>query len=314
MTDKVIDVLQAALEIFCSGMETLYNLLTIDPVTYQDGNLWGKAMQIFNGLAGVGLTIILICGYLGIFGSLDSIYDMGRQGTLFSIFTMVTIAGGLLSATPYILQLIITFCQKIMQKATGGRFAFADAWEIPNAVLNATQGLSTLMTVILWLICFVGALVVIISTFTIFVMAYGRIYKMYLYIAIAPLCMSCISSRQTQRVAVSFLKRFLITAGEGIIIVIALMLFSAFTSVGGTDNLLGGDTVIAEAQSEPEIDISVSANPITGTINTSTDVNNRNDSSTAVVFKYVVTQSFLFILLMSIIKGSEHEMEKIFGY
>ncbi|MCM1083341.1 MAG: hypothetical protein NC428_07675 [Clostridium sp.] len=315
MTDKILDVLQAALEIFCSGMETLYGLLTIDPVTYQGGVLWDRAMQVYAGLVGVGFTIILVCGYLGIIGSLESLYDMGRQGTMFAIFTMVTISGGLLSATPYILRLIIKFCQDIIAKAMGGRFAFADAWQIPNAVLNATQGLSTLMTVILWLICFIGALVIVVSTFTIFLMAYGRIFKMYLYIAIAPLCMSCISSRQTQRVAVSFLKRFIIIAGEGLIIVVALMIFSAFSSVVDTDNLITSDPMVNEGQPSVEIEVGGNiASVITGSIGSMTVMFDDGESNTAVVFKYVAMQSFLFVLLMSIIKGSEREIEKIFGY
>lgn len=307
MTNWILDVLQAALEIFCSGMEKLYGLLTIDPVTYQGGILWDKAMQIYHGLIGVGFTIILVCGYLGIIGSLESLYDMGRQGTLFTIFAMVTISGGILSATPYILRLIITFCQDIIAKATGGRFAFADAWQIPNAIINATQGLNTLMTVILWLICFIGALVVTTSTFTIFLMAYGRIFKMYLYIAIAPLCVACIASRQTQRVAVSFLKRFLIMAGEGLIIVVALMIFSTFTSVVDTGNLIASDTVVNEEQSTPEQSVIDAAGTVHETVKS-------DESNTAVVFRYVAMQAFLFVLLMSIIKGSEREIEKIFGY
>lgn len=314
MTNWILDVLQAALEIFCSGMETLYGLLTIDPVTYQGGVLWDRSMEIYMGLVGVGFTIILICGYLGIIGNLESLYDMGRQSTVFTIFTMVTIAGGLLSATPYILRLIITFCQDIIAKATGGKFAFADAWQIPNAVLNATQGLDTLMTVILWLICFIGALVVTVSTFTIFLMAYGRIFKLYLYIAIAPLCMACISSRQTQRVAISFLKRFLIIAGEGLIIVVALMIFSAFSSVVDTDNLIAADTTVNEEPPAIEIEAGGVTSVITGSANITVNVDNKGDSSTKIVFLYVAKQSFLFILLMSIIKGSEREIEKIFGY
>lgn len=307
MTNWILDVLQAALEIFCSGMETLYGLLTIDPVSYQGGVLWDRSMQIYMGLVGVGFTIILICGYLGIIGNLESLYDMGRQSTVFTIFTMVTIAGGLLSATPYILRLIITFCQDVIAKATGGKFAFADAWQIPNAVLNATQGLDTLMTVILWLICFIGALVVTVSTFTIFLMAYGRIFKLYFYIAIAPLCMACISSRQTQRVAISFLKRFLIIAGEGLIIVVALMIFSAFSSVVDTDNLIV-NTAVNEEQSAIEHEVNAGVNEIMDKFE------DNDDSSTKIVFLYVVKQSFLFMLLMSIIKGSEREIEKILGY
>lgn len=316
MTDKILDVLQAALEIFCSGMETLYGLLTIDPVTYEGGVLWDQAMQIYMGLFGVGFSIILICGYFGIIGSLESLYDMNRSATVFTIFTMVTIAGGLLSATPYILRLIINFCQDIIAKAAGGRFAFADAWQIPNAVLNATQGLNTFMTVILWLICFIGALVVVVATFTIFLMAYGRIFKMYLYIAIAPLCMGCIASRQTQRVAINFLKRFLIIAGEGLIIVVALIMFSKFSSVVDTDNLIVSDTAVNDES--PELEIEVGGDVITSVVTGGTNFisvgTSDSETSTKIVFKYVVRQSFLFILLIAIIKGSEHETEKIFGY
>lgn len=323
MTDWFVSLISNALKIFCEKMQDLYNLLTIDPVTYRGGELWDMSMKIFMALLGVGFTILMISAYLGLFSNLETIYMARKPEVLFTLFGMVTICGGLISIAPELLLLIVQFGQGLVKKATGGTFIFAEAYQIPNIVRNAAQGLDTLQTVLLWLVCLLGAIAVTVSTFTILLMAYGRIFKLYMYIAIAPLALPCCTSRATQRIGINYIKTFIVTCIEGLVIILAFMIFTAFNQSYGREDIelsAEQEAAIEQMMEEQGCTREEAVNAVSRDQQISEIINNisnwsyqKDDEASSIVWIYVVEQSFLFLLLAALIKGSEREVQKIFG-
>lgn len=229
----VIDVLEAALFFFGEKMKGLYDLLMIDPEVYQGGEVWKQTMTIFNSILGIGFTIIMVSGYLGIIGSLENIYMAKKPEILLSIFGMVTIAGGILSITPKLLLLIVHICQKVLKMIGGPTLENASFLKVPGYVVNATKGLDTLQTVLAFVIVFALFAVIGVSCIGILIMAYGRMLKLYMYIAISPLTIPWMASRTTQSVALNYIKTFIVTAAEGIVIVLAVIVFSILFNTDG---------------------------------------------------------------------------------
>ena len=323
MLGWVISLFSSSMKLFCEKVQDVYDLLTINPETYRGGAIWNMSMDIFTALLGVGFMIIMICGYLGIINSIETVYEAKRPEVLLSLFAMVTISGGLMAAAPNILLLIINFCQGIVKKATGGSFVFADSYAIPNSVINATKGLDTVQSVLFWLICLIGALVVTVTAFTILIMAYGRIFKMYLYIAISPVAISCLASKATSKIGINYIKTFIVTCIEGLVIIVAFMIFSAFNeSYGVTSTELSAEQeeMVAaymeeyECTREEAVDVVLSSERLDQLLDGMTAWGHqREDEASKTVWLYVAEQSFLFLLLLSVIKGSERETQKIFG-
>ena len=65
---------------------------------------------------------------------------------------------------------------------------------------------------------------------------YGRFFKLYMYTAIAPIPLSTFAGEPTQNIGKSFLKSYAAVCLEGVIIVIACIIFSAFISTTPTIN------------------------------------------------------------------------------
>ena len=73
----------------------------------------------------------------------------------------------------------------------------------------------------------------------IFLIVYGRIFKIYIMTAISPIPMSFFGSQTTQRTGVGFIRTYTVTLCEVLIIILAFAIFNAFAN--SFDVLTGGD-------------------------------------------------------------------------
>lgn len=61
-------------------------------------------------------------------------------------------------------------------------------------------------------------------------LVYGRFFKIYLYVAIAPIPLSTFVGEPTSQIGKSFIKGFCAVCLEGAIIILACIIFSVFAS------------------------------------------------------------------------------------
>ena len=59
---------------------------------------------------------------------------------------------------------------------------------------------------------------------------YGRFFKMYLYTAIAPVPLSALAGEPTQQIGKSFIKSYSAVCLEGVMIILACIIFSLFAN------------------------------------------------------------------------------------
>ena len=66
--------------------------------------------------------------------------------------------------------------------------------------------------------------------FVMILSVYGRFFKIYLYMALAPIPLATFAGVPTQQVGNSFIKRFCAVCLEGVIIILACIIFTQFSS------------------------------------------------------------------------------------
>ncbi len=101
---------------------------------------------------------------------------------------------------------------------------------LPQEVITAIEGCSFLESIPLWAVTLIGYLIIWVLSFIMILSVYGRFFKMYLFTAIAPIPLSTFAGEPTQNVGKSFLKGYAAVCLEGAVIVLACVIFSAFTS------------------------------------------------------------------------------------
>ena len=82
----------------------------------------------------------------------------------------------------------------------------------------------------LWAVTLIGGLFITVLSFILIMTVYGRFFKLYMYIALAPIPFSTFAGEPSQNVGKSFVKDYCAVLLEGAVILLACIIFSLFAS------------------------------------------------------------------------------------
>lgn len=309
MDNYITYILTVAYEFFNDKMQLLFELLMLDPQTFMNGTLWEIVEKVFDGLLASGYSVMSILLYIELIHSgYETIVQRKWEGFVW-VFLMSSVMGGILISSKELLIMIYKIGQSFVSKilASSGYSVSEFSWAVPNAVKNATNGLSGLAGAIIFVLCFIGAVVVVFTSYKILLTGFGRIFNVYLHIAFAPIAFSFLASTHTRPFFMSYLKSFLVVTLQGAAIVGACVMFIAFSKGYSFDSTLSGveDTFengfVSEENNVPDWVI--------------VDVDNADEDSRAVIIttSYLVQQAFLFLLLTGAIMGSDALVNRLTG-
>lgn len=233
MTNWIVANLTAAIDFFQYWLSQIYDLLMVNPISYQDGAVWAVVDRLYDAMLGPAISIFISFFYLGLITSTGDFVRTRRVGAIVWTFIGFFFMAGILMSGKYLLLLIFWIGRELLEAATGtnGTDLISLSWiEIPDAVVNATSGLSMSSGIVFWVVTLICALVVMVCGFTIVMVVYGRLFKIYMHIAVAPLAMACVISRPTRPVFSGFIRSFIGTCLEGLVIVVVCMIFSVFAN------------------------------------------------------------------------------------
>ena len=144
---------------------------------------------------------------------------------------------------------------------------------LPQEMVDAIEDCGFFESIPLWAITLIGGLLVWVLSFVMILSVYGRFFKLYMYTAIAPIPLSTFAGQPTQSIGVSFLNSYAGVCLEGAIIVLACVIFSKF------------------AASPPVVDSDAAA--------------------ATMVWKYVGELVFNMLVLVGMVKASDHIVKEM---
>lgn len=302
----ILSNLKAAVAFFNAWMSQLYDVLMIDPISYQHGAIWKVVSKIYDALMGPAVSILIIGFYIAL------IYDNGefirtrRAGSIIWTYILLGISATILKGGKYILLLIFKCGRDILQIVTGvnGTNLLDLSWvEIPKAVIHATNNISLGSGIVFWVVTLIAALVIMICAFTVLMVVFGRLMNIYMHIAIAPLALACMAARPLRGTFAAYLKSFIGVCLQGALIVIVCMIFSAFASNfdfsyvdAGNQYELREDMTEEEVQQWFDENVDV-GNAISGS--------NQKSKNAQVLWSYLAQMLFMYLLMASSIKASD---------
>lgn len=313
ISNWITDVLTVAYEFFNEKIKMLFDLLMIDPKTYMDGNIWEVAESIFSLLLASGYTIMTLCIYIELIHSGYESIVQRKPETIVWIFLATSVMGGIMSASQDFLLLIFRIGQGFVGKIIGasGSSMITFMWELPDIIINATNGLSTVMSLVIFILCLLGACVVLFSSFTILMIGYGRVFNIFFHLSVAPIPVAFLGSAITRQYFFNYLKSFLVITMQGLAIVVACVIFAAFSKGYVRNSISQKDVAQEEITDEKHIEEELQNGVSSATGNIFSD--DKSESPVTVVTSYLIEQAFLFLLLTGIIKKSDAAVGKYFG-
>lgn len=229
----ILSTLQASIDFFNAWMTSLYDVLMLDPISYQNGTIWATVSKIYDAIMGPAVSILIIGFYIALIHDSGEFIKTRHFGSVVWTFILLCITASLLQGGKYILLLIFWCFKEILQTVTGpdGTNFLDLSWvELPRQIKLATSGLGATKATMSFIVVLLFALVIMVCSFTIIMVVYGRLFNIYLHIAVAPLALACGAAGPLRSTFVSYLKSFVGVCLQGVVIVIVCMLFSAFAN------------------------------------------------------------------------------------
>ena len=297
----MMDILAAALAFFSEKIERFIELLTCDITTIQSGTVWFGIKIFFNAILSVGMSVAAILILINIIESTYKYTELKRPTVFFRMLLEIVIFYTLMSHILDVLILIYNFGTGIAKQAlTAVGMLDADG----NIMINITlsQEARDLYDWSKWYeqiglgaVIIILSIWIVIATITVLLIVYGRIFNIFMLIAVSPLTFACSLSNATRRMFYGYLRTFFSVVLEALVIVAAIFIFKVFASALTPEfTLEPGMTLIPHWFS---IEI----------------VPYNTDGAGEAMIRYLFEIGFLFAVLMSVIRASETIVNRIFG-
>lgn len=269
--------LYQGLEYLGDMLAEMWALLTTSPQAFKDGAIWGIITSINGVLGAIGTALLVLFFTVGVIKTCGSFAELKKPETAVKVFIRFIIAKWLIDNCLSILVNFVTIVQSIITSVTSASsIGTALEFAIPSDVQTTFEGIGILDGAIpVWAVCFISHLAMIVISIVLLLTVYGRFFRIYMYTAIAPIPLSTMAGQPTENIARSFLKSYAGVCLQGVVIVLACVIFTAF------------------AGSMPEMD--TSAEPL------------------EMVWKYVSELIFNMLILLGLVKGSDRIIHDMMG-
>ena len=194
----IVENIQNALDTWNDKLNEIWRLLSQSPTEFKGGTVWNVMVNINGTLKAVGYALLVLFFLMGIMRHYNSMQEIKRPEQALKLFIRFVLAK---AAVTWGLDLIKTIED-------------CGFWE----------------SIPLWAVTLIGSLLIWVLSFILILTVYGRMFKLFMYAAIAPIPLSSFAGEETGNIGKSFLKSFAGVCLEGAIIVLACVIYSLFAS------------------------------------------------------------------------------------
>lgn len=255
----------------------IWTLLTQTPETFKGGDIWRVITGVNNALVGIGYGLLVLFFAIGIFQSAASFRDFQRPEFALRHFIRFILAKVSVGSCLEIMTAMFSICAGIINTAMGGvGGSISTAAALPAEIVTAVESLGLIASIPLWLVSFLGSLVITVLSFILLLTIYGRFFRLYLFTALAPLPLASFAGEGTSFAGKAFLKSYTGVCMEGAVVVLACVIYSAFLS-----------------SSTPAADASLGA--------------------VTMVWQYIGQMVFNMLILTGLVRGSDRIVKEMFG-
>ena len=180
---------------------------------------------------GYGLLVLFFA--IGIFRSASGFRDFQRPEHLLRHFIYFVLAKLGITYGMDLLVDVFDACNGIVATAAGSVGGLTGASvALPQEIADAIGDVGFLASIPLWLVTLLGSLLITVLAFIMILTVYGRFFKIYMYAALSPVALASFAGEGTSHFGKAFLRSYIGVCMEGAVIVLACIIFSAFSSSG----------------------------------------------------------------------------------
>ena len=275
MSDNwIVQNIEKALATWDNALAEIQSILTVSPQGFRGGTIWNAIVSVNGALKAVGYALLVLFFLIGVMKTCGSIAEVKRPEHALKLFLRFILAKGVIDNGLEIMEVLIEVVQGILQTILGSHVISGTTTIAPELV-TAIENCDFIHSIPLWIVAILGHLGMVVITIVLILTVYGRFFKIFIYIALAPVPLSTFAGEPTQNVGRSFLKSFAGACLQGAIIVVACVIFSL------------------HATSQPSVDV--------------------NASALSMAWSYMEGIILNMLILTATVKASDHVVREMMG-
>lgn len=278
MSDNwIVANLENAFNTWNDKMAEIWSLITTSPQNFKGGAIWDIVEGINGGLQAIGYGLLVLFFAMSIFKSTASFRDFQRPEYALKHFIRFVAAKVAITYAMDLMTAIYSICGGVVQQiaASLGGIGAASV-TLPAAIETAVEDAGFWASIPLWLVTILGSLFITVMSFIMIMSVYGRFFRLYMYTALAPVPLSSFAGEGVSQMGKHFVKSYVGVCLEGAVIVLACLIFSAFSST-----------------SAPTLDTNI--------------------TTVTMIWKYIGEVIFNMLVLVGLIKGSDRIIKEMLG-
>jgi hypothetical protein len=228
--DIILDLLNFALDIWNGKLTEVWSLLTVSPTDFKGGTIWAVIQNIHGALQATGLALLVLFFAAGTFKTCGTFVEMKRPEQALKVFVRFAIAKGLVTYGMELMLALLEIGQGILSTVMSASTSVISDSSLPESISTAVEECSLLPSIGILAVSLVGMLVIVVLSFILILTVYGRMFRVYLYTAVAPIPLSAFAGEPTQQLGISFLKSYASVCLEGVIIALCCVIYSAYAA------------------------------------------------------------------------------------
>lgn len=226
----IVQNLNSALETWNEKLAEIWTLLTQNPETFKGGEIWKVMVNINDALKAIGYGLLVLFFAVGIVKTCSSYADMKKPEHVVKAFIRFALAQGAVMYGMELLTSIFSIIQGIVSKIMTSAGTAGSVTGLPTEIVEKIESVGMLESIPLWIVTLLGSLLITVLSFIMILTVYGRMFKLYMYTAIAPIPIASFAGEPTQSVGKNFVRSYAGVCMEGAIIALACIIFSVFAA------------------------------------------------------------------------------------
>ena len=232
MSDNwIVQNLNSALQTWSDKLAEIWTLLTQSPENFKGGAIWSVMTNINGGLKAIGYGLLVLFFAAGLVKTCGSFTDMKKPEHVVKAFISFALAQAAVMSGMELLRAIFSIVQGIVTNIMShSGMAGGTVTELPSEIVDKIEAVGMLESIPLWIVTLLGSLLITVLSFVMILTVYGRMFKLYMYTAIAPIPLATFAGEPTQSVGKNFIRSYAGVCLEGAIIALACIIFSVFAA------------------------------------------------------------------------------------
>lgn len=239
--------LNSALNTWNEKLNEIISLLTQSPESFKGGGIWTVMTNINDALKAIALGLLVLFFAVGIVKTCGSFSDMKKPEHVVKAFIRFALAQGAVVYGMELMQAVFSIIQGIVSTILAqSSLSGGSVSQLPAEIVEKVESVGLLDSIPLWIVTLLGSLLITVLSFIMILTVYGRMFKLYIYTAIAPIPLSTFAGEPSQSVGKNFIRSYAGVCLEGAIIALACIIFSVFASstLAVSDTSLSAVTIV----------------------------------------------------------------------